>query len=357
VAGARPNFMKVAPLWSAFQGFDGFKVTLVHTGQHYDRLMSDVFFADLGLPEPGAALGVGSGTHAQQTAATMVAFEELCQRVPFDLVAVVGDVNSTLACALVGRKLGIPVAHVEAGLRSGDWAMPEETNRVLTDVISDYLFTPSSDADENLRREGAAEERIHRVGNVMIDSLVQAMALAREDSLPKGLVRPSQYGLVTIHRPSNVDSPDRLVQILKTLDGLGIPLIFPVHPRTQKQIFSLADELPGSLSGLVTIEPVGYYGFVQLMRGAAFVLTDSGGVQEETTYLGVPCLTLRSQTERPITISQGTNELATLESVPIQVERVLAGKWKSGSIPELWDGKAATRTVEILSQGIHRLLV
>ena len=352
VAGARPNFMKVAPLMAAFRDHEAFDVSLVHTGQHYDELMSDVFFSDLGLEPPDVSLGVGSGSHAEQTAGVLIGFENLCSKDAPDLIIVVGDVNGTLACALAARKLGIPVAHVEAGLRSRNWSMPEETNRILTDVISDYLFTPSPDADENLRREGIGSERIHWVGNVMIDSLVRAL-----ETLDSGRPVPDvgvegAFGLVTLHRPSNVDDLGRLGDVLGSLASLEVPLIFPVHPRTAKQI---AQDL-GPSDSVRMIDPVGYYDFVGLMRKAALVVTDSGGIQEETTYLGIPCLTLRPQTERPITIEQGTNELATIDSLPEQVQRILDGDWKEGSVPDLWDGHAAERIVAVLSEGIERRL-
>lgn len=353
VVGARPNFMKVAPVLAALRRSRALGFSLVHTGQHYDALMSDVFFTDLGMPEPDVSLGVGSGNHGQQTAQVLSRYEQVCLESRPDLVVVVGDVNSTLACALAARKLNIPVAHIEGGLRSNNWEMPEETNRILTDVISDYLFTPSPDADANLAREGIGPERIHRVGNVMIDSLVRALeALDDGRSTFDPGVGPD-FGLVTLHRPSNVDDMRRFAELLDALGSLDVPLVFPVHPRTAKQI---SDDLsPAPL--LKMIDPLGYYDFVELMRRTAFVLTDSGGIQEETTYLGVPCLTLRPQTERPITITQGTNELATVESLPGQITRIMAGEWKQGAIPDLWDGNAATRIVEILARGIEPRLV
>ena len=352
VAGARPNFMKVAPLMAAFHDEGSFEVSLVHTGQHYDELMSDVFFSDLGLEPPDVSLGVGSGSHAEQTAAVLTGFEKLCLEEKPGLGIVVGDVNSTLACALAARKLGIAVAHVEAGLRSKNWDMPEETNRVLTDVISDYLFTPSADADDNLRREGIDAARIHLVGNVMIDSLVRALG-----TLDSGRPRPDievegAFGLLTLHRPSNVDDLQRFGEVLGSLAALDIPLVFPVHPRAAKQIARDLDPGPS----LKLMDPLGYYDFIALMRESAFVVTDSGGIQEETTYLGIPCLTLRLQTERPTTIEQGTNELATLESLPEQVSAILSGSWKEGTVPELWDGHAAERIVAVLSQGIEKRL-
>ena len=353
VAGARPNFMKVAPLMAAFHDHTAFNVSLVHTGQHYDQQMSDVFFEDLGLAPPEFSLGVGSGTHAEQTAAVLTGFEKLCMQQEPDLVIVVGDVNSTLACALAARKLDVPVAHIEAGLRSRNWTMPEETNRVITDVISDYLFTPSVDADVNLRGEGIASGRVHLVGNVMIDSLVRALAALDAGRPATDVGVDGDFGLLTLHRPSNVDDMKHFRELLDALASLGVPLIFPVHPRTAKQItVSL-----GRRGSLKLIDPLGYYDFVGLMRKAAFVVTDSGGIQEETTYLGVPCLTLRPQTERPITIDRGTNELATLDSLPEQVRTILDGGWKKGEVPELWDGQAAKRIVAVLEKGIERRLI
>ena len=354
VAGARPNFMKVAPLWvSILEHRDSFSPTLIHTGQHYDWEMSDVFFSDLGLPEPDEFLRAGSGSHAEQTAKIMVGFEKVCKERPPDLVVVVGDVNSTLACAIVAKKLLIPVAHVEAGLRSRDWTMPEEINRVVTDTLADYLFTPSRDADENLLAEGISSERIHFVGNIMIDSLVKALPTVESIKAHERFdLSPGGYGLVTLHRPSNVDVPRELQSILKAISRVDIPLLFPVHPRTRKIIEGLG-ALDTSLPGLRLIEPVGYYDFLSLTLAAAFVLTDSGGIQEETTYLGVPCLTLRAQTERPITITEGTNRLVTTENLAEAIARVLNGKSEKGRIPELWDGQTASRIVDILRRSFE----
>jgi UDP-N-acetylglucosamine 2-epimerase (non-hydrolysing) len=351
VAGARPNFMKIAPLWHAFQERrDAFTVKLVHTGQHYDQNMSDVFFQDLGLPRPDLHLEVGSGTHAEQTAAVMVRFEEACRAERPDLVLVVGDVNSTMAVAITAKKLLIPVGHVEAGLRSRDWTMPEEVNRIVTDVICDHLFTPSPDADENLRNEGVAPERIHLVGNIMIDSLVRSLDRARPLEAWRRLEVPDRgYGLVTLHRPANVDDPTNLERMVDTIASLGVPLVFPVHPRTRKIMESvdLGDRF--SRNGLVRlIDPVGYLDFLNLELHARFLLTDSGGIQEETTYLGIPCLTLRPNTERPITITEGTNELVTLDGLAAAVGRIVAGNWKRGRVPDLWDGRTAGRIVAAL---------
>jgi len=352
VAGARPNFMKVAPLWRAFQAHrDLFQVKLVHTGQHYDANMSDVFFRDLGLPRPDIHLGVGSGTHAEQAGAVMVGFERICQQERPGLVLVVGDVNSTMAVAITAKKMLIPVGHVEAGLRSRDWTMPEEVNRIITDVICDHLFTPSRDADANLLAEGIAPERICLVGNIMIDSLVGAVAKARSlDVWQRFGVGRGEYGLVTLHRPANVDDSSNLARMIDVIASLGVPLVFPVHPRTRKimDAAGLAGE-GASRDGLVKIlDPLGYHEFLNLTMHARFLLTDSGGIQEETTWLGVPCLTLRPNTERPITISEGTNELVTLDGLRDSVARVLEGRWKKGRVPELWDGRTAERIVDAL---------
>ena len=350
VAAARPNFMKVAPLWRALEARpERFRPVLIHTGQHYDKNMSDVFFADLGLPAPDVHLGVGGGTHAQQTAGVMLKFEELCLADRPDLVMVVGDVNATMATAVVAAKLHIPVAHVEAGLRSRDMSMPEEINRLMTDAISDLLFTPSADADENLRGEGVAEERIRLVGNIMIDSLVRSVAKARDLGTHGALgLEHGEYGVVTLHRPANVDDPVNLARILDVLTAVAVPLVFPVHPRTLAVLeqHDLRSRCGLDGSRLKLVEPLGYYEFLNLVLHAKLVLTDSGGLQEETTYLGIPCLTMRPNTERPVTISQGTNELATVETLPGQVEAILAGRWKNGSVPPLWDGATAPRIID-----------
>lgn len=346
--------MKVAPIWKALhEGDSRVEPVLIHTGQHYDRNMSDVFFEDLGLPKPAVHLGVGGGTHAEQTAGVLVKFENLCLENRPDMVLVVGDVNATMATSLVSAKLHIPVAHVEAGLRSGDMRMPEEINRLMTDAISDLLFTPSPDADENLRAEGVGDERIHQVGNVMIDSLITTIDKARQLGTYTELgLKQGGYGVVTLHRPSNVDHPERLEQLLNLLCELDLPLIFPVHPRTKAMIdqHDLVARCSIDDSALHLLEPLGYYDFMNLISHAQLVLTDSGGLQEETTFLGIPCLTMRPNTERPITITQGTNELATLDSIPGQVETILSGQWKTGQCPELWDGKTAPRIIDVLEQ-------
>ncbi|HXS13597.1 MAG TPA: UDP-N-acetylglucosamine 2-epimerase (non-hydrolyzing) [Acidobacteriaceae bacterium] len=351
VVGARPNFMKAAPVYRALAK-SGFNQVLVHTGQHYDALMSDVFFQTLEIPAPDESLNVGSGSHAQQTAAIMSKFEPVVLARKPDVVLVYGDVNSTVAAALVCAKLGIRVAHVEAGLRSFDREMPEEINRLVTDQLSDLLFTPSPDGDENLKREGVAAEKIFLVGNVMIDTLVQF--LPRAEELFGGLkerLSLDRFGLVTLHRPSNVDDEAVFLPMLQVLDELSrdLPLIFPVHPRTRDR---WSQQLKQCNPNLRTVEPLGYLEFLALQKHAAVVITDSGGIQEETTYLGTPCLTLRENTERPITITAGTNVLIGRDWKLLREEfaRSLNGYRKqSGSIP-LWDGHASDRIAEILSR-------
>jgi UDP-N-acetylglucosamine 2-epimerase (non-hydrolysing) len=354
IAAARPNFMKVAPLWQAFAARgDRFRVRLIHTGQHYDPNMSDVFFRDLGLPRPDVHLGVGSGSHAEQTATVMIKYEQVCRDERPDLVLVVGDVNSTMAVAITAKKLLVPVGHVEAGLRSRDWTMPEEVNRIVTDVICDHLFTPSRDADANLAAEGVAAERVHFVGNIMIDSLARAIEQARVLEVWRTLGVPAGgYGLVTLHRPANVDDPANLAGMIDAIVSLGVPLVFPVHPRTRKIMETAGLSGPAAArNGLVRLlDPVGYHDFLNLEMNARFIVTDSGGLQEESTWLGVPCLTLRPNTERPITITEGTNELVTLDSLPDAVARIVSGQWKRGRIPELWDGRTAERIVDVLDR-------
>ncbi len=345
VVGARPNFMKIAPLMRAISAAGLATQKLVHTGQHYDAAMSDVFFKDLDLPRPDAFLGVGSASHGQQTAAVLVAMEKLLDAERPDLLVVAGDVNSTVAGALAAVKCGVPVAHVEAGLRSFDRSMPEEINRLLTDQISDLLFTPSPDGDRNLLREGIAPERIHLVGNVMIDSLQQHLPAARRMGAPAKLgLAPKGYALSTLHRPSNVDDPVRLRQIVGALAEIAaeVPVVLPVHPRTRKRLAEFSIVVPKSL--LLT-DPFGYLDFLGLTDAAAMVLTDSGGIQEETTALGVPCLTLRENTERPVTVEVGSNSLIGLSPQRIveEARRVLRGDGKKGGVPDLWDGHAAER--------------
>ena len=349
VAGARPNFMKVKPVLDALEA-RGAETLLVHTGQHYDRSMSDVFFAELGLRRPDRSLGVGSGSHAQQTARVMAAFEPLVAEERPDAIVVVGDVNSTLACALVGAKGGALVAHVEAGLRSRDWSMPEEVNRVVTDRVSDYLFAPTADAVANLRAEGYRDDQVHLVGNVMIDTLLANLPRARARPVLDHLgLRPGSFGLVTLHRPATVDHADVLEPVLDALRAVAAdcPLLFPVHPRTRRRLEEL-----GAPSGVRLLEPLGYLDFLALEAAARVVLTDSGGVQEETTVLGVPCLTLRDNTERPVTVSEGTNVLVGRdpERILVAARRALA-RPPEPRRPALWDGSAGTRVADVLLTG------
>jgi UDP-N-acetylglucosamine 2-epimerase (non-hydrolysing) len=355
VVGARPNFMKIAPVLSEINRYPGdLKPVLVHTGQHYDARMSDIFFEDLELPAPDIFLGVGSSSHALQTAQTMIAFENVLLEHKPDWVVVVGDVNSTMACAIDAAKVGVRIAHVEAGLRSRDRSMPEEINRILTDSISDLLFTPSRDGDQNLLAEGIPSKKICFVGNVMIDSLRRFEQYASQTNAVEAAgVRSARYGLVTLHRPSNVDHPQQLATILGALEEIQrkIPLIFPIHPRTRKMIinFGLKSQVD-RMDSLRLLDPVGYKDFLQLERNAMLVLTDSGGVQEETTAFGVPCLTIRENTERPVTVESGTNTLVGLapERIIAEALRVVDGKGKRGQIPEGWDGHAADRIVKAL---------
>lgn len=351
IAGARPNFVKIAPLIPALRAV-GVDAVLVHTGQHYDWAMSESLFKDLGIPEPDANLGVGSGSHGAQTARVMVAFEEWLDRNPVDNVVTVGDVNSTAACALVASKLDIPVAHVEAGLRSYDRAMPEEANRLVADALSTWLFTPSADADENLLAEGVDPSRIHMVGNIMVDSLLASVPRAMQSRVRTDLGLDGGYGLVTLHRPALVDDDERLSGVLGALGEISaqIRLVFPVHPRTKKRI---ADAGLTKLAGDMTFtDPVGYLDFLRLQMDASIVLTDSGGVQEETTVLGVPCLTLRENTERPITIAQGTNALVGLDPDRIrEAAQVALATDRRPLRPPLWDGKTAERIAAVLAEG------
>jgi UDP-N-acetylglucosamine 2-epimerase (non-hydrolysing) len=358
IAGARPNFMKIAPLVKSFGKFD-LGYIIIHTGQHYDTQMSQSFFKDLDLPVPDISLGIGSGTHAEQTGKIMIAFERVCLEKRPDLVIVVGDVNSTVACALVAAKLGIPAAHVEAGLRSFDRSMPEEINRLLTDQISDILFTTCEDADENLRREGIPKSKIHFVGNVMIDTLYQHLEMAESSKVLDRLGlkedgRVKRFALLTLHRPSNVDELGRLKKLLEVLNKIHqlVPIVFPAHPRTMKQIkkFDLMNLLSDDGTKINVIPPLGYLDFLSLMSHAKLVLTDSGGIQEETTILGIPCLTLRENTERPITIRQGTNSLVGTDPAVIfqEASRVLEQRPPGYSMPKYWDGKAADRILDVL---------
>ena len=346
VVGARPNFMKIAPIVEKMKQTPELESILVHTGQHYSEGMSDVFFRDLEIPAPDVYLGVGSGTHAEQTARIMIEFEKVCVEQHPDLVLVVGDVNSTMACTIVAAKLLVPVAHVEAGLRSFDRSMPEEINRVVTDALASILFTTSRDADENLKREGVDASKIYFVGNVMIDTLLKHSKKAAALEMDK----PKQYALVTLHRPSNVDDAKVLGSILEAINEISktIPVLFPIHPRTAKSIrdFGL------SMNGIRTMDPLGYLEFLHLEANATVVLTDSGGLQEETTILGVPCITLRNNTERPVTITQGTNNLVGTgkERILEAFRHIMNGPQKPSSPPEFWDGHAAERIVRVLRE-------
>ena len=346
VVGARPNMMKLAPVYRALANFDSFKQTIVHTGQHYDFNMSDVFFQQLCVPSPDINLQVGSASHAKQTAGIMIGLEEELPKLRPDLVVVYGDVNSTLAAALVCSKLQIRFAHVEAGLRSFDRSMPEEINRLVTDRLADILFTPSSDGDENLAAEGVPAKKIFLVGNVMIDTLVQ-MLPASEAQLPENL--PPHFALMTLHRASNVDDTGWLKGMLESLNQLGakLPILFPIHPRTAERIVGFSNI---SASAVRLMAPQPYLTFLALQRRAAVVITDSGGIQEETTFLGVPCITVRENTERPITVTLGTNILVGRDSQRIreEFERIISGQTKVGRIPPLWDGRAAERIAETI---------
>ena len=348
VVGARPNLMKLAPVYRAIGKFPEIEQLVVHTGQHYDFNMSDVFFQQLGTGAPDINLQVGSASHAKQTAEVMMRFESVVLERQPDLVLVYGDVNSTVAAALVCAKLAVRVGHVEAGLRSFDRLMPEEINRLVTDQLADLLFTPSEDGDRNLNREGIPGEKVHLVGNVMIDTLVR-MLPACQTHLPADV--PSRFALVTLHRPSNVDDLDWLKGLLQTLEHISsdLTIVFPVHPRTRQRMNDIG--LNGSTSRLRLMEPQPYLAFLALQQRAAVVITDSGGIQEETTYLQVPCLTVRENTERPITVEMGTNILVGRdpERIRKELEMILAGKMKRGQVPPLWDGHAAERIAEIIA--------
>lgn len=347
LVGARPNFMKAAPVVKALNLHKDFQQVIVHTGQHYDANMSEIFFHQLEIPEPDINLDVGSGSHAQQTAQIMSRFEPIVLKQKPDLLLVYGDVNSTVATALVCSKLHIPVGHVEAGLRSFDRTMPEEINRLLTDQVADLLFTPSVDGNENLMREGVPAEKIHLVGNVMIDTLVRLLPKA-----DNSILHDSDYALVTLHRPSNVDEPHMLRRIISALDEISqkLHVIFPIHPRTRSRMKEL--NLTATNSSLKLIDPVGYLQFLALQQHAKVLITDSGGIQEETTYLDVPCLTVRENTERPVTITLGTNMLVgtDMERLKSEVDRILSGEAKKGKVPPLWDGKASERIAGVIKE-------
>jgi UDP-N-acetylglucosamine 2-epimerase (non-hydrolysing) len=363
VVGARPNFMKIAPLVAKMREYPGIEPYLLHTGQHYDHAMSELFFKNLRLPEPDHYLGVGSGDHGAQTGRVMIAFEETLRALQPHIVIVVGDVNSTIACGLVAVKMGIKLAHVEAGLRSFDRSMPEEVNRVLTDQISDYLFTTEAAARDNLAREGVSEDKIFFVGNVMIDTLLRHRQQASSRGLLTDLgIAPRAYALVTLHRPANVDDRRVLTGLMHALCTISerLPVVFPVHPRTRQRLtdFGLEAEMR-EYPDLRLLAPLGYLDFLQCMDNAQFVITDSGGIQEETTVLGVPCITTRENTERPVTVVEGTNVVVGRDSQRLldAVHNILLGEGKVGRSPELWDGKAAERIVDILweREGASRL--
>jgi UDP-N-acetylglucosamine 2-epimerase (non-hydrolysing) len=354
VAGARPNFMKIAPIIEAIKNKPelGLSFALVHTGQHYDAKMSHEFFVQLGIPEPTVNLEAGGGTQAEQTAMIMTRFERFLQENKMDMVLVVGDVTSTLACSIVSKKAGVPVAHVEGGIRSGDWTMPEEINRLVTDSITDYFFTTSDFANQNLLREGKRQEQIFFVGNTMIDTLLKNLPrLSPPEWWNEIRLQAGEYLMMTLHRPSNVDSADQLASIFRaiaqTIKG-KIPVVFPVHPRTRKNMdnFGIVPE------GFHLVEPMGYLQFNYLVKNSKGVITDSGGITEETTVLGIPCITLRNSTERPETCTIGTNELIGTDPRHIEpaLKKIMENRWKKGAIPALWDGRAAERIIDVISK-------
>jgi UDP-N-acetylglucosamine 2-epimerase (non-hydrolysing) len=355
IVGARPNFMKIAPIVEAFRAAAGrgghLRHRLIHTGQHYDRGMSGAFFDELGIPDPDLNLEVGPGTAAEQTGAIMTRYEKVLAGARADLCLVVGDVTSTMACAIVARKLGVPVAHVEGGIRSNDWSMPEEINRVVTDAITNWFFTTSETAGDNLRKSGVEADRIFFVGNTMIDTLLKHMGALKRPALWGELgLTPRNYCVVTLHRPSNVDNGDTLFRILESISAHtgDMPVVFPVHPRTAARLKGIERRLPN----VHDVEPLGYLEFNYLVKQARCVITDSGGVTEETTVMGVPCLTMRDNTERPETVTMGTNELIGSDPAGLEpaLDRLMAGQWKKGRIPEKWDGHAAERIVAHLEQ-------
>jgi len=354
IVGARPNFVKISPLMHEMLKSDKISPLLLHTGQHYDYEMSESFFNELSIPKPDVYLGVGSNTHAKQVAAIMQKFDDFCETYAPDMVLVVGDVNSTMACSLVAVKRNIKVVHVEAGIRSRDRSMPEEINRMVTDSIADILMPPSQDAVENLKNEGHPDSSIFMVGNIMIDTLIQQQENIQNSTILDRLkIQEKEYALVTLHRPSNVDQISDLTQIIDAIGQIQekIRVVFPVHPRTKKmfETFNLVAKIE-SFINLILTDPLGYHDFGKLVNKSAFVMTDSGGIQEETTVYQIPCITLRANTERPITITLGTSELAASNSKVIiaYAEKILNNDWKKGSIPDLWDGKTAERIVRIL---------
>ncbi len=346
IAAARPNFMKIAPLFHELERQSRAEPLIVHTGQHYDLNMSDIFFKNFRLPEPHINLGVGSGTHAEQTGKVMIEYEKVLIKDQPDLVVVVGDVNSTVAATLAAVKLNIRTAHLEAGLRSFDRSMPEEINRVMTDSVADILWTPSPDGNENLAKEGIFEEKISFVGNIMIDSLEMAReSIQNLEVCSRFGLSPSGYGLVTLHRPSNVDDKAVLTKLCRKLASISekMPLVFPVHPRTRARLSEFGIQLLDKAEEIYLAEPLGYEEFMSLVFQSRLIITDSGGVQEETTYLKIPCLTLRPNTERPVTVTRGTNLLCTPENLEEKVNSILDGTFKKGAVPELWDGRTAER--------------
>lgn len=352
IAAARPNFMKVAPLYHALKASDWATPVLIHTGQHYDRNMSDAILEDLRVPNPDYHLGVGSGSHAEQTGNVMIAYEKICEQHRPDWTVVVGDVNPTAACAMVCAKLWIPVVHLEAGLRSGDRRMPEEINRLVTDAIADVLWTPSEDADTNLAKEGVTPDKIDLIGNIMIDSFVMLENKIRESNARVEIgLTAGEYALVTLHRPSNVDTAQQLEPIIESLLAVSrsVPVVFVAHPRTIKSLesFGLRTQFEAA-PGVKLLEPMPYVRFMNVVTGSKLVITDSGGLQEETTYLDIPCLTLRENTERPITVTMGTNKLIDVEGLTKNVAKVLEGNWQKGQCPPLWDGRTAARAVDCL---------
>lgn len=362
VVGARPNFMKIAPLMAEYEHHPSIEPLLVHTGQHYDEKMSDLFFRQLGIPEPDINLEIGSGTHAVQTAEIMKAFEPVVLKHKPDAILVVGDVNSTIACGLVGVKLGVKLIHVEAGLRSGDRSMPEEINRVLTDAISDLLFCTEQSGVDNLLRESIPGEKIHLVGHVMIDTLLNNLEKASQSTIleelqQQGCINGGSYAMLTLHRPSNVDDVNCFSRILDALEVIqqDLPILFPIHPRTRKNLAVLGlEQRIDSLPNIHMMDPIGYLDFLKLNSSAKVVLTDSGGIQEETTVLKVPCITLRENTERPITAQIGSNQVVGTDPVRIveAYRHATSGRWREPQIPPLWDGRAAERIVNILAESL-----
>lgn len=353
IVGARPNFMKIAPLMKAYSDSNAIQSILLHTGQHYDTKMSSLFFDELGIPKPNINLEVGSDTQAKQVAKIMERFEDVCFSEKPDAILVVGDVNSTMACSIVAAKLGIKIIHLEAGLRSFDRTMPEEINRIVTDALADLLLTPSADADKNLSNEGVSDSKIFRVGNIMIDTLFMFLPKAELSKVLDNMkLKRKEFALVTLHRPSNVDVKEGMENIMNTLDIISndIDIVFPMHPRTKENLSKFGVSLQELNKKLKICEPLGYLDFQKLMSNAQFVITDSGGVQEETTALQIPCITLRENTERPITVEEGSNVIAgkDMDKVLEYSHQAIVGKWKNGKIPALWDGKTAKRVIDVL---------